>query len=162
MKNETTTATTSTPTSPAGAPGRKAWKIVAGVAGALIGLTVAVVGGYAGYLKLSGTPLIDEWSCMEGQAPVTMPAGGSYCETEGATLPEGDTWHPLGNRPHQCEDRWGWDRAYTTWATDDPEDPGYEIGCVRDDADLPADWKLVPEDADGDYVPEGANPSYPH
>lgn len=159
MKNKTPTTPVST-SSPTGTHARTPWKVALVVVGALAALTLVAVGGYAGYLKVSGTPFIDEWVCSDGEAPVTMAEGGSYCETEGATLPAGHTWHPLGNRPLECEDRWGWERAYTTWATDDAQDPGFEIGCVRRDTALPDGWNLVPESAEGDFVPEGANPTY--
>ena len=50
---------------------------------------------------------------------------------------------PLGNRPLQCTERWGWVRVYTTWGTTDPDDIGFETGCLRDDADLPDGENLL-------------------
>lgn len=116
-------------------------------------LPLLALGGYAAWLALSGTPLIDEWACEEGSAPVDVPGGGSYCEVEGATLPEGETWQPLGRRPYECTDRWGWDRVYTTWDPEGPEDPGYEVGCLREGSTPPPGWTYVPDGADDDFVP---------
>lgn len=121
----------------------------------VVGLPLLALGGYAAWLTVSGTPLIDEWQCAEGEAPVETEGGGSYCEAEGATLPEGDTWHPLGNRPYECTDRWGWVAVYTTWEPESPHDPGYEVGCLREGSTPPPGWTYAPDGAGNDYVPAG-------
>ena len=53
-------------------------------------------------------------------------------------------------------------RVYTTWGTTDPDDIGFETGCLRDDADLPDGWLLEDEDAQEPFVPADANPAFTH
>ncbi|MEN8704977.1 MAG: hypothetical protein ABF306_02460 [Nocardioides marinisabuli] len=74
---------------------------------------LAVVGTAAVAVLLVGVlwvfnPLADEWQCSEGEAPVETADGGSYCAPVDATLPGGDSWHPLGNRPMSSCDQDGW------------------------------------------------------
>jgi hypothetical protein len=90
-----------------------------------------VVGGVFTFrVVLSGVPFIDEWHCSKGEAPATNEVGGSACFPEGATLPAGMVWDPLGNRPFSCEDRRGWTEIYRNQETD----------CLRDGIDLPDGW----------------------
>ncbi|NPC95926.1 hypothetical protein [Nocardioides sp. zg-DK7169] len=103
------------------------------------GLAVLAVGGFAAYLAISGTPLIDEWQCGDGEAPVLRDDGpGSFCEEEGSELPAGTHWDPLGNRPLTCEDRWGWVQVVPSGAASDA-DPD----CFPDDRELPTGWQLA-------------------
>lgn len=102
-------------------------------------IPVLLVGGFAHYLKVSGTPLIDEWACSDGEAPYVFPDGGSACAKVGSDLPEGATWDPLGNRPLSCHDRWGWTEVEPT--EQDPDDP--ETGCVRNGDPVPDGWRAV-------------------
>lgn len=89
--------------------------------------------GVAGYVRfVRGVPLIDEWYCSDGEGPVDLTGGGSYCAELGATLDEGEEWDPLGNRPFSCDGRWGW-----TVITD-----GEDGDCLRDGLPLPAGWRL--------------------
>src|SRR5690349_3780581 len=56
-----------------------------------------------------GVPLYDEWHCSKGEAPVEFDGGdgGRACFPEGAALPAGAAWDPLGNRPFTCHKRRG-------------------------------------------------------
>lgn len=92
-----------------------------------------------GWLWLSGTPIMDEWECGDGEAPVLVEDGGSYCAEEGAQLEPGEHWDPLGNRPFICEDRWGWTEVEPI--APGPGDQGTE--CVPDDQPVPDGYRRV-------------------
>lgn len=83
-------------------------KAVVLVAAAAVVCTAAIAILLVGVLWVFN-PLADEWQCSEGEAPVETADGGSYCAAVDATLPSGDSWHPLGNRPmgYNC-DKDGW------------------------------------------------------
>lgn len=92
---------------------------------------VLVAGGLVTYrLVLSGVPVIDEWQCSKGEAPATNDGGGRDCFPEGAVLPAGMVWDPLGNRPFSCDGRRGWTVIYR----------GQETDCLRDGIELPDGW----------------------
>ena len=84
----------------------------------------------------SGTPfpLWDEWYCSTGEAPALFDKGGGSCYPDGATLPVGTSWDPLGNRPFVCEGRRGWTVIHHG-TTDD---------CLRDGRELPEGWVAGP------------------
>lgn len=115
---------------------RRKGLVVAGI----LAVPVLLAAGFAGYLALSGTPLVDEWVCSDGEAPVLLDGGGSACRPEGATLGEGESWDPLGNRPLSCDDRWGWTEVR---ATDGSAAAGDDTDCLREDAELPAGYEVV-------------------
>jgi hypothetical protein len=77
-----------------------------------------------------GVPLIDEWHCSKGDAPVEFQDGGRICLAEGSALPAGATWDPLGNRPYSCDGRRGWTVIHRGPADD----------CLRDGLELPEGW----------------------
>jgi hypothetical protein len=104
----------------------------------LVGLPVLAVGGFVAWLLLSGTPVLDEWACSEGEAPYTYPEGGSACAREGSALPAGATWDPFGNRPLACHDRWGWTEVEPV-----TPDPDRGTDCVREGEPIPAGWRQV-------------------
>ena len=104
----------------------------------LVGLPTLLVGGFLAYLQISGTPLIDEWSCGDGEAPVLMAEGGSYCERLGATLPDSDRWDPFGNRPAECHDRWGFTEVQPRAGA-----AGQTV-CVAEGDPVPEGWAPVP------------------
>lgn len=111
--------------------------LTAGILGGLLALAALTVGGFAAYLALSGTPLIDEWQCKDDEAPVLWDEGpGGFCEVKGGELPADAHWDPLGNRPLVCEDRWGWVEVF-------PVDAGPDAGtdCYPKDRELPAGWQ---------------------
>lgn len=103
----------------------------------IVALPVLGVGVVGGYLWVSGTPLIDEWECVDGEAPYVYPDGGSACAKEGSELPPGATWDPFGNRPFECHDRWGWTEVVRSDAAGD----GYD--CVKKGEPIPAGWEPV-------------------
>ena len=120
---------------------------------ALVGVPVLLLGGFLAYLQVSGTPLLDEWTCGDGEAPVLTAEGGSYCEEQGATLPEGDEWDPFGNRPAECHDRWGFtevqreeqpDTAPAQAAKPDATQAHPETDCVAEGDTVPDGWTPVP------------------
>lgn len=118
---------------------KKPLALTLSILGGLLALTVLSVGGFAAYLAISGTPLIDEWQCKDGEAPVRWDDGpGSFCEVEGRELPAGAHWDPLGNRPLQCEDRWGWVQVVPAEAG-----AGREPDCYPEDEELPEGWQRV-------------------
>ncbi|WP_162602368.1 BCD family MFS transporter [Nocardioides daejeonensis] len=108
--------------------------------GGLAALIVLGMLSPVAYLWLSGTPLIDEWQCVDGERPVLTPEGGSYCQDEDdSELPPGHRWDPLGNRPFVCEDRWGW----TEVRADDPHPDRRETDCLRKGDPMPQGWHRV-------------------
>lgn len=121
-------------------PRRPVWVIVVGLA---ITLPVLAVAGFAGWLKLSGTPLIDEWFCSEGEVPTLVEGGGSRCVTPSTPLDADERLDPFGNRPFQCHDRWGWTEVYL----ENPPVPhdGWATDCVREGTTPPEGWVPVPD-----------------
>ncbi|CAM3353961.1 hypothetical protein NODU109028_13190 [Nocardioides dubius] len=110
------------------------------VAISLVALSpLLAIGGFAGWLMISGTPLIDEWQCSDGEAPYVYPEGGSACAKEGSQLPKGASWDPFGNRPLSCHDRWGWVEVEPV--RPDPDDP--RTDCVRKGEPIPEGWHAV-------------------
>lgn len=105
----------------------------------LVTLVIVSIGGVfavKAYSYYNG-PLIDEWECSEGESPVTMAGGGSYCLASNQQLQPGDKLDPLGNRPFSCENRAGW-KAITD---------GREYDCLKDGTKLPKgyeDWEIQP------------------
>ncbi len=97
------------------------------------------VAGVFVHLWLSGTPLIDEWQCADGEAPVLFADGGSWCQDEGSELPEGGRWDPLGNRPLVCHDRWGWIEVEAF----EPNPDRRDTDCVPDDRPIPEGYRRV-------------------
>lgn len=81
-----------------------------------------------------GEPLLDEWQCSDGEAPFELDGGGSACLPEGADLPAGATWDPLGNRPFFCDGRRGW----TVIHNGEIED------CLREGLEMPDGWSTGP------------------
>ena len=108
---------------------------------AAVCLPLLAIGGTVTYYVVSGKPFLDEWQCSQGEAPVDTGEGGSYCAPDGASLPAGDTWHPLGNRPLECTDRWGWEAVETIEV--DPLTTERESGCLKEGRDLPEGWRPV-------------------
>lgn len=109
------------------------------IVGGVLALALVGIGVFAAYLAISGTPLIDEWQCKNDEAPVLWDDGpGSYCEVEGRELPAGAHWDPLGNRPLQCADRWGWVEVVPTG-----QRPGGDTDCYPSDQELPEGWERV-------------------
>ena len=84
----------------------------------------------------SGTPfpLWDEWHCSRGEAPADFDKGGGSCYPDGATLPVGTSWDPLGNRPFVCQGRRGWTVIHQGTTED----------CLRDGRKLPEGWARGP------------------
>jgi hypothetical protein len=82
----------------------------------------------------SGVPLIDEWHCSRGEAPVEFQGGGGACFAKGSDLPDGAVWDPLGNRPFSCDGRRGWTVIHRVGAED----------CLRDGLELPQGWSEGP------------------
>lgn len=98
----------------------------------LVGLIIGASFG-AGALWLSQTPFpIDEWVCVEGEAPVITGEGGSYCEAVDKQPKQGWRWDPLGNRPFICEDRKGWVEVTN----------GQETDCFSSYFPLPEGWSI--------------------
>ncbi len=97
--------------------------------GALV-LGLVLVAGYVRFVR--GVPVIDEWHCSGGEAPVLVGEAGQVCAEMGTDLPPGQRWHPLGNRPFSCEGRWGW------MVVND----GTEEDCLRDGRPLPEGWTV--------------------
>jgi hypothetical protein len=92
-------------------------------------------GGHTIYVReFRGVPLIDEWHCSEGEAPVEAKgvSTGGYCAVLGTELAPDEQWEPLGNRPFSCDERWGW----TVVVKGDVED------CLRDGEPLPEGWRV--------------------
>ena len=110
------------------------------VLAAVVAAGVVTIGGLAAFLTVSGTPLVDEWQCARGEAPVVH-AGGGSCAEKGAALPDDARWHPLGNRPLTCEDRWGWVEVVRTGAR-----PGADTDCFPDDKGIPEGWERAATD----------------
>ena len=105
---------------------------------ACLAVPVLAIGGVAAYYVVSGTPLMDEWQCSDGEAPYVYPEGGRACAPEGSSLPAGATWDPFGNRPFECHDRWGWVEVIPV--EDDGENP---TDCVRKGDRIPTGWRAV-------------------
>ena len=83
-------------------------------------------------------PLGDEWQCSEGEAPVEYADGGSNCVAVDGTLPEGGTWHPLGNRPmsYNCgNDGWA--------PVEDLRGPEVLDDCISIYQPVPEGFRLV-------------------
>jgi hypothetical protein len=100
------------------------------------------VGVAVGWLRLTGTPLIDEWACGAGEAPYLYPEGGSACAAPGSPLPGGATWDPFGNRPLACHDRRGWTEVEPVAALPEPN-PYAATECVRRGEPIPSGWRPV-------------------
>lgn len=127
----------------AGGPRRRSgatwvWVLVIAVAAA----PVVMGAGWFAWMKTSGTPFWDEWSCSEGEAPVLVEGGGSFCATPGTTLEEGQAWDPFGNRPFACHDRWGYTEVFRPAARGDD---ATVTECVAEGREIPAGWKPVPD-----------------
>lgn len=98
---------------------------------ALVGLLVLGT-GYVRFVR--GVPLMDEWQCSQGEAPIIYAEGGSNCAPSGARLPRNARWDPLGNRPFSCTNRWGWTVIHR----------GQVEECLRDGLPMPAGWTASP------------------
>ena len=80
--------------------------------------------------------MADEWQCADGEAPADHRSGGSACFEEGAELPDGYRWDPLGNRPlgYNCDqDRWVQIERLRGDHTD----------CIAEGAGVPRGWQVV-------------------
>ncbi len=99
-------------------------------AGAAIAGLLLVVGLPLYRLVYLGVPLIDEWQCSSGEAPIDFPGGGKACLPAGAPLPAGASLNPLGNGPLSCGGRRGWTEVKR----------GVETGCLRDGRAVPEGW----------------------
>jgi hypothetical protein len=104
------------------------WRTAVVIAAAATSLLVASLLLYR--LVYQGVPLIDEWYCSKGEAPVDFEGGGGACFPEGGALPAGAAWDPLGNRPLSCDGRRGWTVIHRGLAED----------CLRDGEELPEGW----------------------
>ncbi|TWG91045.1 hypothetical protein L615_008400000040 [Nocardioides sp. J9] len=104
---------------------------------AVLAVPVLLVGAVVGYFVVSGTPFWDEWQCSEGEAPYHFADGGTACAAEGSELPEGAQWDPLGNRPFECHDRWGWTEIERIGAEDEGTD------CLKEGRPVPDGWREV-------------------
>lgn len=106
----------------------------------LVAVTVLLLAGVAtlGVRTLvMGVPLFDSWACAKGSAPVVMVEDeGTYCAVPDAKLDEGEVWHPLGNHPLECYDRWGW----TPVVMSDPATDDEQSGCLAQDEEMPSGW----------------------
>lgn len=81
-----------------------------------------------------GVPLIDEWWCARGEAPVELRHGVGACLPKDSELPDGATWDPLGNRPLSCDGRRGWTVIHRGHAED----------CLRNGLEMPEGWSEGP------------------
>ncbi|MCW2817084.1 MAG: hypothetical protein JWN84_4539 [Nocardioides sp.] len=99
------------------------------VAGAVL-LAGVVVGAGAAVLH-AFNPVGDEWVCSQGEAPA-----GNSCYPEGAELPPGVTWDPLGNRPmsYNC-DKDGWVQI--------ARDVVEGSDCMREGTAVPKGWHIA-------------------
>lgn len=95
-------------------------------------LLVLLAAGLGVRTFVAGVPLLDEWACAKGEAPVIIGGTGSACAEEGATLADDEEWNPLGNHPLECKDRWGW----TPVSSND----GNHSGCLAKGEDMPEGW----------------------
>lgn len=111
---------------------------------ALAAVPLVALAGGAAWLHFSGTPLMDEWVCADGEVPVTHREGGSSCIPEGADPGAGETLDPFGNRPLHCHERWGWTEVYPL-AVDAADPVHVTTDCVRNGESIPEGWKAVPE-----------------
>ncbi len=109
-----------------------------GIVAVVLAVPILAIGGYAGYLAVSGKPFLDEWQCSEGELPADNVDGGRACFPEGATLPRGWAWDPLGNRPLECSDRWGWTEVVKTG-----QDIAHGTDCLREGRPLPDGYEAV-------------------
>ncbi len=104
---------------------------------------LALAGGVA-WLEASGTPLLDEWVCADGEIPVVSAAGGSACIAQDDAPEPGWSADVFGNRPLSCHQRWGWTEVYALKIN--RTDPDHvRTDCVRDDATVPQGWAAVPQ-----------------
>lgn len=116
-------------------------KIVIWVLAGTLGLGALAVGGLFALLYLAN-PVGDEWACSEGETPAGVNGLYSQCFKNGADLPTGWTWDPLGNRPlsSNCH-KHGWMIAHQTVITDGSSEVQEE--CVRKGTELPLPPRLV-------------------
>lgn len=122
---------TETPSSPVHQTRRRTI-VAACVAGAVL-VAGIVIGGGALVLH-AFNPVGDEWVCSQGEAP----ASDSSCHPEGAELPPGVSWDPLGNRPmsYNCEgDEW----------VQIERGAGLESDCIAEGTAVPEGWRVVPD-----------------
>jgi hypothetical protein len=77
-----------------------------------------------------GKPLLDEWHCSKGEAPIEFHDGGRACLPVGSELPAGATWDPFGNRPFSCDSRRGWTVIHR----------GDIKECLRNGLEAPTGW----------------------
>lgn len=110
--------------------------LAAGVAGLVLGVGVAVAGGYV-LLTYADNPMADEWQCSEGEAPADHRSGGAACFEEGAELPKGYEWDPLGNRPlsYNC-DKDGWVQIEQIRGVGD-------MDCIAEGTEVPRGWQVI-------------------
>ncbi len=118
---------------------RRVVRLVVLVVAGVVALPLLLVGGFAAYLWVSGTPLIDEWACSDGEAPYVYADGGSACAKVGSTLPDGASWDPFGNRPFACHDRWGWVEVEPVRRDSDD----LRTDCVAKGEPIPDGWRAV-------------------
>jgi hypothetical protein len=119
-------------TGPQRSAGRRPW-----VRWSLVGLLIAAgiaalpALGYAALYLVN--PVGDEWVCSHGEAPTR---GGTACYPTDTTLPVGEKWDPLGNRPmsYNCDKR-GW--TLIEGSSSDEQD------CLNDNLPVPAGWHPV-------------------
>lgn len=117
------------PTGPRGSRARRRVIVAACVAGAILCAGLVVAAGAA--VLYAFNPLGDEWVCSQGEAPA-----GNACYPEGADLPPGVSWDPLGNRPmsYNC-DKDGWVQI--------ARDVVEEADCMREGTTVPDGWHVV-------------------
>ncbi len=106
-----------------------------GTVAALFVVPVLVIASFLLYrFVYLGVPLLDEWQCSKGEAPINFEGGGSACLAEGEELPDGAAWDPLGNRPFFCDGRRGWTLIHR----------GEIADCLRDGLTMPDGWEEGP------------------
>lgn len=109
---------------------------------AVAGTLVLGVTGVLAFLTL-GPPVIDEWACSQGEAPVITRDGGSYCAPEGADLPRGDRFDPLGNRPFDCSPMLDWFRDTRPGFQRVEEIATGDLECMSDDRPIPEGYRAA-------------------
>lgn len=126
---------------PGAGPHRSVLKIVLWVLAGAVALGALAVGGLFALLYFAN-PLGDEWVCSQGETPAGTDGFYNQCFKDGADLPQGFTWDPLGNRPmsYNC-DKHGWMIAHQTVITDGTSEVVDE--CVRSDTELPLPTRTV-------------------